>query len=179
MDPNWITLRSVVNWPDGLEVAAIGDSALLRSEKVGLFSSIRCPGDIILAAYDYAKKLRDTGTAVISGFHSPVEKECLRILLRGSQPIIICPARSLANMRIPTEWRSRIENGRLLVLSPFDDKQRRATGDLAVDRNRFVAQVADKLCFIYSEPGGSLDALSIKMRSEGKSIVPFSACSFA
>jgi len=32
---------------------------------------------------------------VISGFHTPAEKECLRILLRGAQPIIICPARSI------------------------------------------------------------------------------------
>lgn len=66
----------------------VGDPKLLDSQKIALFCSIRCPGDLILAAYDYAKKLRDAGTAVISGFHSPVEKECLRILLRGTQPII-------------------------------------------------------------------------------------------
>jgi hypothetical protein len=171
MDPNWIRLRTFVNWPDGLEVAAIGDTGLLRSEKVGLFSSIRCPGDLILAAYDYAKNLRDGGTTVISGFHSPVEKECLRILLRGSQPLIICPARSLANMRIPRELRPHIEKGRLLLLSPFSEKERRATSVLARERNGFVARIADKLCFIYAEPGGSVQALAAEMKVLGKTFV--------
>lgn len=46
------------------------------------------------------KLLRDAGVTVIGEFHSPMEKECLNILLRGSQPIIVCPARSLENMRI-------------------------------------------------------------------------------
>jgi len=30
-----------------------------------------------------ARRMRDEGVTVISGFHSPIEKECLRILLRG------------------------------------------------------------------------------------------------
>ncbi|HEY5910764.1 MAG TPA: hypothetical protein VJA21_09200 [Verrucomicrobiae bacterium] len=85
------------------EVTVLGDPALLRRQKLALFCSVKCPGDLILRAYDYAKKLRDDGVTVIGGFHSPVEKECLRILLRGTQPVIICPARSLANMRVPVE----------------------------------------------------------------------------
>jgi len=50
---------------------------------------------------------RDDGVTVISGFHTPVEKECLRILLRGSQPVIICPARSIEGMRIPPTWKQQ------------------------------------------------------------------------
>jgi predicted Rossmann fold nucleotide-binding protein DprA/Smf involved in DNA uptake len=84
---------------------ALGNADVLKGEKVALFCSARCPGDLILKAYDLAKKLRDDGVTVISGFHSPIEKECLRILLRGKQPLIICPARSLANLRVPTEWK--------------------------------------------------------------------------
>ena len=30
---------------------------------------------------------RDEGRCIISGFHSPIEKECLLILLRGNQPV--------------------------------------------------------------------------------------------
>lgn len=166
-----IALRSLVGWPDSVEAEVVGDPALLQCEKVGLFCSVRCPGDLILAAYDYSKALRDNGTIAISGFHSPVEKECLRILLRGSQPIIICPARSLANMRIPSELRPHIEKGRLLLLSPFSEKERRATSDLARERNGFVARIADKLCFIYAEPGGSLQALAAEMKVMGKTFV--------
>ncbi len=154
-----------------LRLSVLGDPALLRGEKVGLFCSVRCPGDLILRAYDYAKKLRDDGVTVIGGFHSPVEKECLRILMRGTQPVIICPARSLANMRIPREWRQGIEKGRVLLVSPFAGSQKRATAELAQERNKFVATVADRVCFIYTTPGGTLEGLANELREAGKPII--------
>lgn len=157
----------------GIELAhqvlqALGNADVLKGEKVALFCSTRCPGDLILKAYDLAKKLRDDGATVISGFHSPVEKECLRILLRGKQPIIICPARSLAILRLPTEWKRPLEGGRLLLLSPFGTRHRRVTADLAKRRNEFVAAIADKVCFIHVSAGGELDALRECVRQEGK-----------
>jgi hypothetical protein len=59
--------------------------------------------------------LRGAGIPIIGGFHSPMEKECLDLLLRGQQPIVICPARSIQGMRIcgfpqPGDWRW-ISNG--------------------------------------------------------------------
>jgi len=35
---------------------------------------------------------------VIGGFHMPVERDCLAILLRGNQLVVICPASRLAGM---------------------------------------------------------------------------------
>jgi predicted Rossmann fold nucleotide-binding protein DprA/Smf involved in DNA uptake len=150
---------------------ALGNADVLKGEKVALFCSTRCPGELILKAYDLAKKLRDDGVTVISGFHSPVEKECLRILLRGKQPIIICPARSLANLRVPGEWKRPLESGRLLLLSPFSAKQRRVTADLAKRRNEVVAAIADKVCFIHVSPGGELEALRDLVRDRGKALL--------
>jgi len=60
----------------------IGNTETLAKQKVGLFCSVSCPGDAILGAYDAARKLRDDGVTMVSGFHSPVENEYLRILLR-------------------------------------------------------------------------------------------------
>jgi predicted AAA+ superfamily ATPase len=42
----------------------------------------------------FALALREAGIPVIGGFHAPMEKECLDLLLRGTQPVVICPARS-------------------------------------------------------------------------------------
>lgn len=100
------------------ELTALGNLALLALPKTALFCSARCPGKVILTTYDQAAQWRDAGRCVISGFHSPVEKECLRILLRGSQPIIICPARALPQ-RVPPDWKQPLAAGRLLVLSAF------------------------------------------------------------
>ena len=96
-----------------VQLWAIGRLDLLNISKTALFCSKSCPGDAILAAMDQAQKWRDQGRCIISGFHSPIEKECLKILLRGCQPIIICPARSLDRMRIPVEWREGLGAGRI------------------------------------------------------------------
>src|SRR5437867_9850607 len=81
------------------ELTALGNLDLLALPKTALLCSARCPGEAILRAYDQAAKWRAEGRCVISGFHSPMEKECLRLLLCGQQPII-CPARALPK-RIP------------------------------------------------------------------------------
>ena len=55
---------------------------------------------------------------MIGGFQTPMEKEYLRLLLRGSQPVVICPAPCIENMRVPIEWRPAFYEERLLILSP-------------------------------------------------------------
>ena len=140
-------------------LTALGNFALLSQPKVRLFCSVRCPGDKILAAYDTARKLRDDGIAVISGFHSPVENECLRILLRGKQPIIICLARSLEKIRISADWGKALEAGRLLLISPFQRRPRRPTVESSQQRNEFVAALTDEVLIIYAEPGGSIERI--------------------
>ncbi len=171
-DPNYP--QQAVRWfgeaaPE--PVAAIGRIEILSGPKLALFCSTRCPGDLILKAYDLAQKLRDEGVPVISGFHSPVEKECLRILLRGKQPIIICPARSLAGFRLPAVWRGPLNDGRLLILSPFPAKARRVTIELARRRNEFVAAMANKVCFIHVSPGGEIDTLARQVKASGKPMI--------
>jgi predicted Rossmann fold nucleotide-binding protein DprA/Smf involved in DNA uptake len=138
------------------QLAALGNLDLLALPKIALLCSARCPGRVILAAYDQAAKWRDAGRCVISGFHSPVEKECLRILLRGSQPIIICPARSLPQ-RVPPEWKKPLAAGRLLILSAFAATATRVTAALAARRNEFVAALADEVHIVHATPGGRLE----------------------
>ena len=85
--PNLLIKRLGKDAPDRLW--AIGRLDLISIPKTALLCSKRCPGDAILTAMDQAQKWRDQGRCIISGFHSPIEKECLQILLRGRQPIKI------------------------------------------------------------------------------------------
>ena len=142
------------------QLSVLGNLDLLVLPKTALFCSARCPGDAILRAYDQAARWRDAGRCVISGFHSPVEKECLRILLRGSQPVILCPARSLEDLRLPVHWKEPLAQGRLLLLSCFNAPQRRVTVGLAARRNDFVAALADEVWFAYITPGGQMERLA-------------------
>jgi predicted Rossmann fold nucleotide-binding protein DprA/Smf involved in DNA uptake len=151
------------------ELTTLGNLELLALPSAALFCSARCPGKFILAAYDQAAKWRDTGVCVVSGFHSPVEKECLRILLRGSQPVIICPARSLPQ-RLPPKWKKLLSDGRLLILSAFAATENRVTAELAVRRNEFVATLATEITLIYAAPGGRLEGLIERLEQQGRSV---------
>jgi predicted Rossmann fold nucleotide-binding protein DprA/Smf involved in DNA uptake len=157
------------------DCAALGNREILRNRKLALFCSIRCPGKLVLQTYDLAQRLRDAGVPVIGGFHSPMEQECLRLLLRGRQPLIVCPARSVEHMRVPAEWKAPLDAGRLLVLSPFGPQQRRATADLAAARNAFVASLAEELFVAYAEPGGRTEHLCREALAKGKPILTFEA----
>lgn len=133
-------------------IAALGDLKILDQQSLALFCSVKCPGNLILHTYDLAQRLRQSGVTVIGGFHSPMEQECLTILLRGTQPVIVCPARSLSGMRIPAAFKQPLEQGRMLLLSPFTDTARRATVETAMLRNRFVAAVAGAIFVAHAEP---------------------------
>jgi predicted Rossmann fold nucleotide-binding protein DprA/Smf involved in DNA uptake len=100
------------------EIWALGNLNLLALPKTAIFCSARCPGKFILPTYDQVAQWRDKNHCIVSGFHSPVEKECLRILLRGNSPVIVCPARGLPS-RIPQDWRKPLTEERMLVLSNF------------------------------------------------------------
>jgi len=148
------------------QLSAFGNLNLLALPKTAFFCSARCPGQAILAAYDQAACWRDAGRCIISGFHSTVEKECLRILLRGSQPVIICPARSLEKMRLAADWQKYLADGRLLILSCFSGNEDRVTSTLATRRNEFVAALADEVWFAHVAPGGEMQRLAQKIAAQ-------------
>ncbi len=151
-------------------ITALGNLDLIRSRPLALFCSVKCPGDVILRTYDLIRALRDAGAAVIGGFHSPMEKECLALLLRGTQPILICPARSIEQMRLPAAWKQPLAEGRLLVLSAFARKQRRVTAETSETRNAFVAALADRILIAYAAPGGRTEGNCRNLLALGKTV---------
>jgi predicted Rossmann fold nucleotide-binding protein DprA/Smf involved in DNA uptake len=138
---------------------------------VALFCSVQCSGSIILQTYALAYALRDAGAAVISGFHSPMEKECLNVLLDGSQPVVICPARGIERLRLPAAWKAALKQERLLLLSPFAENQRRATTGRAQIRNEFVAALADAVLVAHAVPGGKTERFCREVRAWGKPLL--------
>lgn len=162
--PAHLVQRLITEVPPVL--TALGNLALLALPKTALFCSARCPGSVILPTYDQAAKWRDTGRCIISGFHSPVEKECLQILLRGDAPVIVCPARAMLE-RLPAQWATAVASGHMLILSPFAATATRITAELAARRNEFVAALADDVFIAHASPGGQLEKLTHRLREWG------------
>ena len=117
--------------------------------------------------------MKQAGITVIGGFHSPIERECLTILLRGSQPIVVCPARCIEGMRIRAEYKKPLEEGRLLFLSPFKESQRRNTVETAMERNRFVAALADAVFIAHASPNSKMEKFCHEVLKFGKPLYTF------
>jgi predicted Rossmann fold nucleotide-binding protein DprA/Smf involved in DNA uptake len=154
-------------------IFALGNLDILRQRALALFCSVKCPGNLILQTYDLVHELRDAGIVVISGFHSPMEKECLSLLLRGKQPVIWCPAKRLTVNRLPKKYAKPISEGRLLMLSPFGERVKRARQDIARFRNEFVAALADQVFVVYAAPGGKIESFCKKVLGWGKPLLTF------
>ena len=153
------------------ETAHRGNRCLLDEPLTGLFCSNRCPGDLILKTYDLARAMRDACVPIIGGFQTPMERECLRLLLRGEQPVVVCPARGIDKMRIPRDWRTALDDDRLLVLSPFPATVRRPTAETAAQRNDLVASLASRVFIAHAAPGGKTEAFARKLAASGKTLL--------
>ena len=153
----------------------IGEAAILSRPKVALFCSVKCSGKLILETYDLAKRFRDEGILVISGFHSPMEQECLRILLRSPHPVVWCLARGMYR-RVPTapvDCRPAVEAGRLVIISPFPTQVRHVSAKTAMTRNRLVAEMADAVVVAHATSGGKMETLYRETAAAGKPLYTF------
>ncbi len=142
-------------------------SHTLRSPEptLALICSGRAPAGVLLAVHDLAQQWRRGPTTIISGFHSPVEREALTVLLRGPGRLVWVPARA-APARLPPEIRAALQAGRLTIESPFADNVRRATRETAARRNRYVCDRAAAVLIAYARPGGDTDALARELIAE-------------
>ena len=152
-----------------------GDESVLNRPKVALFCSVKCPGKLILETYDLAKRFRAEGVTVISGFHSPMEQECLRILLRSPHPVIWCLARGMYRQipSIPVDCRPAVAEGRLVMVTPFADSIRHITKETATTRNRLVAAMASSVVVAHAAPGSKMEALCHEILAADKPLYTF------
>ncbi len=154
-------------------LTTIGNIDILRHNSTALFCSQKCPGDLILKTYDLAQILRHAGMTVIGGFHSPMEREFLSILLRGTQPVISCPAKNINGMRIKKEYKKPLEEGQLLFLSPFEENERRISVKTSHYRNLFVASLSAVVFVAHAGHGSKTEAFCRQILSWQKPIYTF------
>jgi predicted Rossmann fold nucleotide-binding protein DprA/Smf involved in DNA uptake len=132
---------------------------LLSLPKLAIVGSQQCAPELVTAAVALAQQLRDVGVCTISGFHTPVEKDCGKVLIAGTQPMIYCPARSIETLTLSQDQQAAIAHQRLLILSTFPPSQKRMTAALAQRRNQFVTALADALLILHAKPGSKTEAL--------------------
>ena len=85
---------------------------------------------------------------MVSGFHSQMEKEVLKILLRGKCGIIVILARGMYRQVLKC-YEEALQQNRLLILSYEKDNVTRISEQTAHKRNKQVISLSDEMKQIY------------------------------
>jgi predicted Rossmann fold nucleotide-binding protein DprA/Smf involved in DNA uptake len=157
--------------PESISMA--GNLDILQHPRIGLICSVQCPGSIVIKTFDLIRRLRDKGVVMIGGFHSPMERECLDILLRGVQPVIFCPAKSLYHLRMSKSVGKALAEERLLVLSFFGNKVRRVIASQGILRNDMVAALAEALFVPHASKNGKTTVTINQALGYGQKVFTF------
>lgn len=148
-------------------IAVIGSITAFSAPMTALLCSKETPGATILKAFDQAAAWRDAGRCVISGFHSPLERQCLDILLRGKQPIVLALARGIGTLRLSALLRRALDEGRLTIVSQFPETMTRVTAAQAHQRNRFVAAMSNEITFAFIAYASTLSSIEHESKCWG------------
>ncbi len=152
---------------------------MLTSSPIAFFCSQSCPGDVILRAQDWANARDSQSAPVIGGFHTPVERDVLRILLRSSAPVTIVLARAVTGWRPPAPLsaaiRDAIATGLAEIVSPFPETHRRTTAASAEARNRHILTLVPTILISHAALGGKTEELARAAIERGVSVQTFAS----
>lgn len=139
----------------------LGNTSLLDRRKIGYFASGTITSLSVLPTLDWATEIaRREDVAIVSGFHSKMEREVLDFLIRGKCGIICVLARSIYK-KIPDKYREAYNAGRVLFIAPFKTSATMTSRLLCQRRNEYAASISDELVFSSLTPNSSLYHMSL------------------
>lgn len=163
MKPVPVTLPPHCAQRVGAELAArivgAGETALLAEPLLGFVSSRECPGHVLLETLDRVPEWVKAGRVIVSGFHSPLEQQVLRSVLRRKGRVVKVLARGMTDYRPTAEEREPLAAGRMLVITACPPEVRRTTRKTALLRNHLVLALASEVFIPYITDGSPLALL--------------------
>ena len=123
----------------------LGNKELLKKRNVGFLASRKISTLSVLPTLDWAMQVsKQEDIAVVSGFHSRLEKDVLKILLQGKCGIVVVLARGMYR-KIPQLYEEAMQANRILFISYEKDTITRVSEVSAHKRNRFVMELSDEM----------------------------------
>ena len=130
-------------------IVGAGETALLAEPLLGLIASRECPGHVLLETLDCVPEWVKARRVIVSGFHSPLEQQVLRSVLRRKGRVVKVLARGMSDYRPTTEEREPLAASRMLVITACPPEVRRTTRETALARNRLVLALASEIVAPY------------------------------
>ena len=169
MKPVPVTLPPHCAQRVGAEIATrivgAGEAALLAEPLLGLITSRECPGHVLLETLDRVPEWVKAGRVIVSGFHSPLEQQVLRSVLRRKGHVVKVLARGMTDYRPTTEEREPLAAGRMLLITACPPEVRRTTRETSLARNRLVLALASEIVVPHVADDSPLAALLNERRA--------------
>ena len=140
-------------------LVGVGNPTLLAEPLLAFIASRQCPGHVFIDVLERVPQWAKAGRVLVSGFHSPLEQQVLRSLLRRQGRGVKVLARGMTAYRPLPEEGEPLAAGRLLVITAFPPDMHRTTRDTALARNRLVLALADEVVAPHVAAGSPLAAL--------------------
>ena len=145
-----------------------GNRGLLDRELVAFFASRTAPTEALGLAERWADEISQKDCIVISGFHSPIERAVLDILLDRGCSVVVALPRALYS-KVPQHLRSAYSEGRVLFIS-FRSYSRPSLHSSQL-RNWATAELASEVVFAPFERTSQLSALHFSLVTAQKATV--------
>ena len=145
-----------------------GNKELLNRHLVAFFASRTSPPEALTLAKKWATEIAQTDKIVISGFHSPIERAVLDILLTRGCSVVVTLGRSLYR-RIPAHLRDAYNDERVLFIS-FRNNSRPSFSN-SQTRNWLTADLANEEVFAPFDSSNQLSSLHFTLSSDTKSCI--------
>ena len=133
-----------------------GNKELLDRYLVAFFASRTAPPEALDLAKRWAHEIAQTDKIVISGFHSPIERAVLDILLANGCSVVVALGRSLYR-KIPMRLQTAYNDNRVLFVS-FRDYSRPSFSNSQI-RNWLTADLASEIIFAPFDSTSQLSSL--------------------
>jgi predicted Rossmann fold nucleotide-binding protein DprA/Smf involved in DNA uptake len=135
-----------------------GNKEILKMKKTGFLCSRTAPEMMVERAYEWAVEKSEEGECAVCGNYSHIERDVFEMLLRGKGSIILVAAWELDTVLRPDIARA-VQEGRLLIVSPFGTNSPNKSHFSAEIRNKLIVFLSNDLFIAHTEKGGTLERI--------------------
>ena len=138
---------------------SIGNEDLLKTNPVAIYCSREIPLSIYQPALELVQALMTRPLTLAGGWQSTIEKQALRAREPGrSSNIIYFLAKGTQNFKLPAQLRADLDEGKILLVSPFIEGKRIDKRKVAI-RDDLILSLINRYLFLNIDEGGILDRL--------------------
>ena len=151
---------------------SLGDSSILSRRLLGIVSARQTDSDLALKSSQLLKQLAlPKQAAFIGGWHSPLEKEALKVVLAAAVPLVFCIPKALDRFVMSVDMENRVNDRQVLLLTHCSPKAKRITRNASIRRNQMVADLAGALLVLSAPAGSSSLSLAKLALRHGKPVL--------